>query len=163
MTELSRRRIRGLQTHTGQQGRATCYTCLRPTSYCLCQEINPFLAHCNVLLLQHPNEWRKYYSTAKLVRQSIVNSALLRGVVFEESVIKTALNDSEPLLLYPGPSSIDCEELPLNESHTIIVIDGTWDGRSCGEIQCSKNSAESRSTQHSHLDTELESSLVAGT
>ena len=127
MKEFSRRRVRGLQTHTVQEGRATCYTCLRPTSYCLCQEIDPFYAHCNVLLLQHPNEWRKYYSTAKLVKQSIVNSALLRGVVFEESVLQATLGDTEPVLLYPGPSSIDCEELPLDESHTILVIDGTWD------------------------------------
>jgi DTW domain-containing protein YfiP len=56
-----------------------------------------------------------------------VNSALLRGVVFEESVLQATLGNTEPVLLYPGHSSVDCEELPLDESHTILVIDGTWD------------------------------------
>jgi DTW domain-containing protein YfiP len=87
----------------------------------------PFHAHCNILILQHPNEWRKYYSTAKLVRRSIENSALLRGVVFDEERLQSTIGDTEPLLLYPGASSIDCEEIPLDSHHSVVVIDGTWD------------------------------------
>lgn len=120
-------RTRGLPTHTIREGRATCYECLRPKDHCLCNSIVPFQAHTNVLILQHPNEWRKYYSTAKLARRSIENSALLRGVIFEESRIQATLGETEPILLYPGPTSIDCEKIPLTTRHSVLVIDGTWD------------------------------------
>lgn len=120
-------RIKGLKTHNEIEGRATCYECLRPKTHCLCQEIRPFYAHTNVLILQHPNEWRKYYSTARLVRQNIKNCALRRGVIFDEGEIARAVGDSEPLLLYPGSNSQDCEDVSLTARHTVIVIDGTWD------------------------------------
>jgi DTW domain-containing protein YfiP len=51
----------------------------------------------------------------------------MRGVIFEEELLSATLGETEPLLLYPGPTSIDCEELPLTTQQTIIVIDGTWD------------------------------------
>jgi len=85
------------------------------------------MAHTNFLVLQHPNEWRKYYSTAKLVKQTITNSTLLRGVLFEESHLHTAIDSYTPYLLYPGATSFDCEETPLSEQDLIIVLDGTWD------------------------------------
>lgn len=60
-------------------GRPTCYSCFRPKSHCVCGTVSPIEAHCNLLILQHPNEWRKY-STAKLVTKTIVNARTLRGV-----------------------------------------------------------------------------------
>lgn len=120
-------RQRGLQTHRNSEGRATCYTCFRPHTHCMCKEITPFTAHTNFLVLQHPNEWRKYYSTAKLVKQTITNSNLLRGVTFEESLLHATMNSYSPYLLYPGATSVDCEEIELSEKNLIIVLDGTWD------------------------------------
>ncbi len=119
-------RTRGLKTHQFE-GRPTCYECLRPPSHCVCAMIKPFRAHANILLLQHPNEFRKYYSTAKLVRASITNCRLMRGVTFDVSDIQQALASYNPFLLYPGHDAHDCEELPLSDKNIIIVIDGTWD------------------------------------
>lgn len=120
-------RQRGLQTHLISGGRATCYTCFRPTSHCVCGDITRFTAHTNLLVLQHPNEWRKYYSTAKLVKQTITNSSLLRGVLFEEHALTQALSGRRPYMLYPGSGSHDCEELALTTDDVVIVLDGTWD------------------------------------
>jgi DTW domain-containing protein YfiP len=89
--------------------------------------IEPFRAHTNILLLQHPNEFRKYYSTAKLVRASITNCRLMRGVMFDDVELQHALASYKPFLLYPGHDAHDCEALPLTSNNIVIVIDGTWD------------------------------------
>jgi DTW domain-containing protein YfiP len=77
--------------------------------------------------LQHPNEWRKYYSTAKLVRSSITNVELWRGVEFPLAKLQAAIASRETFLLYPGKDAVDCEEIALSPRSQIIVIDGTWD------------------------------------
>ena len=120
-------RVKGAKTGQISEGRATCYTCLRPQAHCVCGFITPFAAHTNLLLLQHPNEWRKYYSTAKLVRQAITNASLMRGVTFEEDTLRASLAPHETYMLYPGADACDCEEVELSEKHLIVVIDGTWD------------------------------------
>lgn len=120
-------RQKGRQTHKITEGRATCYACYRPATQCLCGYLKPFEAHTNLLLLQHPNEWRKYYSTAKLVRNSIANAELWRGVEFSPEKLQTAITARETFLLYPGKDAVDCEDIALSPSSQIIVIDGTWD------------------------------------
>jgi DTW domain-containing protein YfiP len=120
-------RKKGQPTHQISEGRATCYTCLRPHAHCVCGFITPFAAHTNLLLLQHPNEWRKYYSTAKLVRQAITNASLMRGVTFSEKSLQSTMNPYETYMLYPGAQAADCEEVELSDRHLVIVIDGTWD------------------------------------
>ena len=120
-------REKGQQTHQVAEARATCYTCMRPCAHCVCGFITPFAAHTNLLLLQHPNEWRKYYSTAKLVKQAITNTTLKRGVTFPEESLRSALDHHETYLLYPGAQACDCEEVELSEKHLVVVIDGTWD------------------------------------
>ena len=120
-------REKGQQTHYVTEARATCYTCLRPHAHCVCGFISPFSAHTNLLLLQHPNEWRKYYSTAKLVKQAISNTSLMRGVTFPEDSLRSGFGEYETYLLYPGAQACDCEEVELSQKHLVIVIDGTWD------------------------------------
>lgn len=106
--------------------RPMCYSCMRPESHCVCGFITPFKAHCNILILQHPHERKKYYSTAKLVLQGITNSRLLRGVVFQPGELEQACADQNPYVLYPSATSHDCEAVELDEKSTVIVLDGTW-------------------------------------
>jgi len=120
-------RQKGQQTHTISEARATCYACYRPRAHCVCGYLQPFEAHTNLLLLQHPNEWRKYYSTAKLVKDSISNSQLWRDVTFPPEKLQRAIESHETFLLYPGSDAVDCEEVPLSSHSRVIVIDGTWD------------------------------------
>ena len=114
------------QTEPNPEGRPTCYGCFRPTTHCVCRLIEPFKAHSNILILQHPHERKKYYSTAKLVLGAVTNSKLLRGIAFQEQILREAIGDKTPYLLFPGEAALDCEQVVLDESHTIIVIDGTW-------------------------------------
>ena len=118
--------LRGRQIDSTLGGRPTCYSCLRPESHCVCAFINPFKAHCNILILQHPNEWRKYYSTAKLVTKAITNARALRGVAFETGGIEKALSGQQPYILFPSKTAIDCESVRFESNSTVIVIDGTW-------------------------------------
>lgn len=113
-------------------GRPTCYRCFRPNHHCVCGLIAPFRAHVNTLILQHPNERKKYYSTAKLLVSAVENSRILRGVEFCPSRLKDLLSGQECYLLYPSATASDCSEISLSTNNTVIVIDGTW--REAGKI-----------------------------
>lgn len=117
---------RGLRVEEVQEARPTCYECLRPAAHCYCGLITPFKAHCNILILQHPHERRKYYSTARLTQRALINSRLMRGLIFDPGSIERALGAQIPYLLFPGADAIDCETIALDSSHTVIVVDGTW-------------------------------------
>jgi len=79
-----------------------------------------------VLLLQHPHERRKYYSSAKLLQRGLTNSRLLRGIEFEADFLNRILSGQRPYLLYPAKNALDCETVELKEDCTVIVLDGTW-------------------------------------
>lgn len=106
--------------------RPICLKCIRPPSHCVCSLCKPFEAHCNILILQHPHERKKYYSTAKLVLGSITNSKMIRGLEFEESFLKKTLSGGNFYLLYPGKDAVDCETFALTKNDTVVVLDGTW-------------------------------------
>jgi DTW domain-containing protein YfiP len=107
--------------------RPTCYTCFRPETHCVCGLVAPFRAHTNLLLLQHPHERKKYYSTSKIVSQAIVNLKLVRGLEFAPGEIHSHLQGQTPYLLFPSRSAIDCTEVVLDDNSAVIVVDGTWD------------------------------------
>lgn len=108
------------------EARPTCYACNRPTSYCLCGFAKPFEAHCNFLILQHPNERKKYYSTARIVTKTLLNSKLMRGLEFEISEFNKYCSMDKTYLLFPDEEAKDCECIDLNQENTVIVVDGTW-------------------------------------
>ncbi len=109
------------------EARPTCYGCLRPLRHCLCRLVRPFEAHVNFLILQHPNERKKYCSTTKIVMKAVRNARMMRGVVFNPETILRAVQGQEVFLLYPGKDSVDCASVELDRSKTVIVVDGTWD------------------------------------
>ncbi|MBX7143976.1 MAG: DTW domain-containing protein [Oligoflexia bacterium] len=108
------------------EGRPTCFRCFRPTQLCLCNLVPPFRAHCDVLMLQHPHERGKYYSTAKIIQSVITNFELQRGVAFSAEQVNGFLRGRQPVILYPGPEAAACEDTELGEQHVLIVLDGTW-------------------------------------
>lgn len=110
-----------------REARPTCYKCLRPQTHCVCLLVPQFRAHCNLLILQHPHERRKYHSTTKLVLRAIENASLVRGIEFDPDAILRRLGAQRPYLLYPTSDAHDCESLTLDEDSTVIVVDGTWD------------------------------------
>lgn len=119
--------IYNLRGKPNSEGRPMCYKCMRPRTHCVCNLVKQFRAHCNVLIIQHPHERKKYYGTAKIVTSAISNSKLLRGLQFEPAYIEKIMDGQKPYILYPGKDSVDCEDIPLDTGNTIIAIDGTWD------------------------------------
>ena len=86
--------------------------------------VAPFRAHCDILVLQHPHERRKYYSTTKLLTAAVTNSKILRGIEFSPAILPG--QGQNCYLLYPGIGAADCSEAALTPSSTVVVIDGTW-------------------------------------
>lgn len=123
---MKKKRIRRLLAPTPVIPRQICYSCWRPSGHCLCAAVKPFKAHCNFLILQHPHERKKYYSTAKLVLKSIINSELARGIVFDTNALFAKRSIDKTYLLYPSADALDCADLKLDDDSTVIVIDGTW-------------------------------------
>lgn len=119
--------VRGSLESLASGGRPTCYACFRPKSHCICGSIKLVEAHCNILILQHPNEYRKYYSTAPLVTKALSNASIVRGIEFPPGEIEAALIGQRAYLLYPSPQAKDCEKIELSKSDTVVVVDGTWD------------------------------------
>jgi DTW domain-containing protein YfiP len=118
-----RRRNDPIDPHSFEP-RPMCYECNRPQSHCTCNLIEPFDAHCRILILQHFHERKKYYGTAKLVARGIRNCTLLRGIVFDEAQLEITPGT---YLLYPSPTAVDVRRVSLGKLDTVIVIDGTWD------------------------------------
>ncbi len=106
--------------------RPTCLECLRPEEHCLCALVPRFRAQCNVLILQHPNERKKYHGTARMVTAAIENARIRRGLYFREGEIERMLANQNSYIMFPGGDSIDCENIELSSSDTVLVIDGTW-------------------------------------
>ena len=104
--------------------RPVCYECMRPTGHCVCNLIEPFAAHCQIVILQHFHERKKYYGTAKLVTKGLTNCRIVRGIIF---TLEQLALDADTYLLFPGKSAADCRSVILSAQTKVIVIDGTWD------------------------------------
>ena len=59
--------------------------------------------------------------------KAVRNARLVRGLEFDAVEIQQALVGQNVYLLYPGPDAHDCETVELDDSTTVIVVDGTWD------------------------------------
>lgn len=130
--------------------RPVCPDCFQPTFACYCEEIVRFNPKIKFSILIHPIESRKRLATGRMSHLCIEDSLLSRGEDFSENLrINELLHNSEyfPMVLYPGPSSINLTELseeerialvPSGKKLMIIVIDGTW-GNAGKMIRESKN------------------------
>ena len=109
-----------------REPRSICIRCFRPDTHCLCDELTPFVAHCNFLLLQHPHERKKYHSTAKILLRALKNAQVMRGITFDRVRFEQILAGKQAYLLYPSEDAIDAAHAPLSQDSTVVVIDGTW-------------------------------------
>lgn len=108
------------------ENRPTCWQCLRPESHCHCQLISPFFAHCNTVILQHPREKKRFYSTAKLLQEWILNCKLVRGIEFDQTDIRELFPKTKLAVLFPAQNAVPANATRLSEATSVIVIDGTW-------------------------------------
>lgn len=108
------------------ENRPTCWQCIRPESHCHCKLISPFFGQCNTVILQHPREKKRFYSTAKLITQWIRNCKLVRGVAFNQTAIVDLFPNTKLAVLFPRGNAVPASAIHLSDATTVIVIDGTW-------------------------------------
>ena len=120
--------------------REACDRCKRAVSLCLCSELKPFSIEPKIVLLVHPNEYRKTVGTARLVHLSIEGSALFRGYGKDfdsDPRVQNLVQDPKlyPMVLFPGADSLNLsnetaqsvrEKIPSHRRPVFFVIDGTW-------------------------------------
>ena len=104
--------------------REVCKGCSRPFNLCLCEVLNATAIasdnndiHTNVIVLQHPNEFRKKHtSTVPLLRLVLgdENVQIKVGYDFTMNDILLTKDDADdyhrPLMLFPGPDAIELDE-----------------------------------------------------
>jgi DTW domain-containing protein len=108
--------------------RATCYTCFRPSSVCICDILRPVENRTRVTILQHPRERMHPLNTARIAEGSLKDVRVLRG---DFAALGARLEAGEipadALLLYPGPNAVDLETLDVGKRpREVVILDGTW-------------------------------------
>uniref|UniRef100_A0A6U3QH46 tRNA-uridine aminocarboxypropyltransferase n=1 Tax=Ditylum brightwellii TaxID=49249 RepID=A0A6U3QH46_9STRA len=139
--------------------RLLCAACSRPPSVCLCDSLpssSLIQTETHVLILQHPNEFRKrkHFSTVPLIKLVLQNVVVKVGYAFDLECILNSVEyewfdtkRQRPLLLYPSVDALNLEEdahllntvpsSPKEEcsdddksskrnGNVLILIDGTW-------------------------------------
>ena len=92
--------------------REVCSGCSRPPILCLCNyrppQGKPLLTSTRILILQHPNEYRKKnFSTVPLIQLILENVKVKVGYTFDPDVCFSDCGEKKPLLLYPSDDAID--------------------------------------------------------
>ena len=137
--------------------RNLCSGCQRPPVLCVCEALpsERITTSTHVLILQHPNEYRKKtFSTVPLIPLVLDKCQIRVGYEFEpeklEIVMETIRKGQRPLLLFPGPNALSLDASTVvppfevqetlteqklseingsfnkEEEQLLILIDGTW-------------------------------------
>ena len=130
-----------LETNTLQpetnNTRSKCYTCMRPSSTCICKHLNLFQTNTRFIILMHPKEYKKEKNgTGRMTNLQLENSEIIVGVDFtyNERVNEIlAKEEGRCFLLYPGKDSFNLSVNGSSEINSfmgvspyIFLIDGTW-------------------------------------
>ncbi len=121
--------------------REFCWTCRKAKITCVCALIHPFQAPVDFVFLVHPRESRNSVGTARIAHLSLIGSRYWVGHEFaSDPHLLEVFNDPgrSCSVLFPGPRALDLSSplctpsrvlalFPPHQSHTLFVIDGTWD------------------------------------
>jgi DTW domain-containing protein len=116
-------------THPLASRRASCATCLRAQSACICRWVAPVHASAALLVLQHPIEVANAKNSARLLHLSVAGSVLVVGEAFEAAGLDALLHADgrTPVLLYPDTPGVPAlAELPPVDRLRLVVLDATW-------------------------------------
>ncbi|TRY65181.1 hypothetical protein DNTS_009420, partial [Danionella cerebrum] len=115
--------------------RPTCRRCWRPEKVCLCPFLPalPLDISTRLYIVQHPAEESRVLRTVPLLAACLPpdRCRVIVGRRFSEErfpELAAVCKDSRTLLLYPGATAENLEELRLDSDppHSLILIDGTW-------------------------------------
>ncbi|HEY9278688.1 MAG TPA: tRNA-uridine aminocarboxypropyltransferase [Eoetvoesiella sp.] len=110
------------------KSRPLCKRCQRPTSHCLCAHVSTVANRTQVLILQHPTEYRHALNTGRLAAMGLQRAQVLVGEHFPQldAIVMAA---APVFLLFPGEDAVTPQALagcPDQKTALLIVPDGTW-------------------------------------
>lgn len=120
----------------------TCKRCWKVESACFCSEIAPFKVPLDVLILQHPQEAKNPFGTARMVSLSLEGAVHRVGLSWP-SLTKAVGHPAQPsewaVLFASGKEAPGLEvdaavtvwdrnkrRVPLSEVRGIVLLDGNW-------------------------------------
>jgi DTW domain-containing protein YfiP len=124
-----------------------CPRCGKPTTLCVCQDLQPIDNKIALLVLQHPQEQDKALGTAKLTTLHFKNAVFKTGLSWPsltKALGRTAdpkrwatlyLGSADPALIAPGlpivaldakGNLLPMQDMALADIEGVIVLDGTW-------------------------------------
>jgi DTW domain-containing protein len=116
--------------------RATCDTCSRPRSACICAAVAQVDSRVEVLVLMHPMEVAQAKNSGRLLHLCLPNSRLLVGESFDPAALDGALfgGGRAPVLLYPASDSESAPGMPGSATDLggdagrlrLVALDATW-------------------------------------
>lgn len=122
-----------------------CDKCWKVPELCLCSEIKPLKMKTSVLILQHPQEARNPFTTARLLSLSLPNAVHRVGLSFRSlkaALKREAAEHSEWAVLYVGtkkdstkfvtdkPFQVFSRSGAPSDKQTIkgiVLLDGNWE------------------------------------
>jgi DTW domain-containing protein YfiP len=126
-------------TSTPFPRRATCATCLRPQSACICGFVATVDSRVELLILQHPLEVANAKNSAGLLHLSVAGSRMVAGEAFPAGELSALLAAGArvSVLLYPStnadaapgipvPPLLDPALLQSPDRLRLVVLDATW-------------------------------------
>ncbi|MGI9280842.1 MAG: tRNA-uridine aminocarboxypropyltransferase [Endozoicomonas sp.] len=109
--------------------RAKCQRCERPLQFCICRDLQPEPACCELLILQHPDEVKHPLNTARIANLGIKNCTVLVGEDFTDNPqLNIILEQKQGCLLFPHDEALQPTEYQTlhGQPDVCIVLDGTW-------------------------------------
>lgn len=120
------------------QERTYCRTCVRPLRTCYCAHVRSFDPKIEFVILIHRLEVRRGIASGRMSHLCLQNSQLIMGYDYtNDERVNAILDDPKkfPVVLFPGPTSVNLSHLtmrerastiPADKDLVIFVIDGTW-------------------------------------
>ncbi|MCB5363365.1 DTW domain-containing protein [Pusillimonas sp. CC-YST705] len=109
--------------------RPQCSACMRPETHCVCPYIKIVAHRTQILVLQHPDEFKHPLNTARLAILGLAHAQCWVGEHFPDLAPRLQ-SASRPALLFPGPAARTPQQwrdqAPACLPDLLIVPDGTW-------------------------------------
>lgn len=133
-----------------QQQRIPCSTCLQPSGWCYCDQIQPFDSKITFAILLHPLERRRRIATGRMSHLLLKNSLLIQGYKYSDDSKVNALIENPSfhcVMLCLGENAKEIDKLseiekkqicPTGKKLLVFVVDGTW-GTASKTVRLSEN------------------------
>ncbi len=163
--------------------REVCPGCSRPFNLCICDVLNEWkgcdnntattipiserMVHTRLLVLQHPNEFRKKHTSTVPLLKLLLGEENVKIKVGYEFTMKDVLdvvgsNDGRPIMLFPGPDAIDLDKYveiqEVHDEHTSDNVEGDQT-----KIHNQSNSLASLESNENHTPKKQTLVLIDGT